>query len=234
MATESATLPRDSRPAASWLAESRPPDSNARAGPETRPTMAPVRSCIKDPGLARISCRCKAPRGRPRREPRRLLPSGLQPRGRGPRGCRPLGRSRRGSRRGRPLGALQRQAIRARPGSLIQERTGAMVGLVSGPARAFESGGRLSANHEAAGRESRGSVALSVAIACAPIVVVWVATVLVHPRPFWVHFYDPELAYLGSGLRLLAGEAPHHVDHPGAPVQLLSALILLATGKGPE
>ena len=116
----------------------------------------------------------------------------------------------------------------------MQERTANVVGLASCPARALESDGRPSATLEAAEPEPRRSVALSVAFACAPIVVVWVATVLVHPRPYWVHFYDPELIYLGSGLRLLAAEAPHHFDNPGAPVQLLSALILLATGKGPE
>ena len=61
-----------------------------------------------------------------------------------------------------------------------------------------------------------------------------VLNVIVRPRPFWVFYYDPETFYFHDGLRLLAMKPPFDVTHPGTPVQVLSALVALASGQGPE
>ena len=53
---------------------------------------------------------------------------------------------------------------------------------------------------------------------------------LLRPRPFWVHYYDPEVIYFIQGLHLLRGEVPTNIDHPGTPLQLLSALLGAITG----
>ena len=56
---------------------------------------------------------------------------------------------------------------------------------------------------------------------------------LVEPRPFWAHYYDPEAIYFFEGFRLLAGDSPRWVDNPGTPVQMLSAALVLLTGRSP-
>jgi hypothetical protein len=57
--------------------------------------------------------------------------------------------------------------------------------------------------------------------------------VLLSPRPFWIHYYDPEVAYFWSGFSLLAGQRPINVEHPGTPLQLLSALLVWGLGRDP-
>ncbi len=71
------------------------------------------------------------------------------------------------------------------------------------------------------------------AFAVLPVVAIWVWKVVIHPRPFWVHYFDPETSYFYEGLRILAGGSPFNVDNPGTPVQLASAAIALFTGTSP-
>lgn len=58
--------------------------------------------------------------------------------------------------------------------------------------------------------------------------------VFVQPRPFWVHFYDPETFYFHDGLRILSGHAPLDFTNPGTPLQLVSAAIAALTGTSPD
>ena len=69
--------------------------------------------------------------------------------------------------------------------------------------------------------------------AALPLLADSIYRVVIHPRPFWMHFYDPETIYFYQSLRLLGGHAPLNVDHPGTPVQLLGAVIALFTGRSP-
>jgi len=69
--------------------------------------------------------------------------------------------------------------------------------------------------------------------AIVPLVVDWCLKVLVFPRPFWIQYYDPETIYFYSGLRMLRGLVPENVDNPGTPLQMLSAVIALFTGRSP-
>ena len=66
-----------------------------------------------------------------------------------------------------------------------------------------------------------------------PFAGTWVYKVWVAPRPYWVHYYDPETIYFFCGLELLEGRLPHNLDNPGAPVQALSAAVLACTGRSP-
>lgn len=66
-----------------------------------------------------------------------------------------------------------------------------------------------------------------------PALTYWTWVHLVHPRPYWVHFYDPETIYFYQGLRLLEGRAPTNIDNPGTPVQAASALLALAATRSP-
>ena len=75
--------------------------------------------------------------------------------------------------------------------------------------------------------------ALILFLALAPIWGEWVYKVYVHPRPFWAFYYDPEIIYFYGGLELLNGQTPKNVDNPGTPVQLISAGLLLLTGRNP-
>jgi hypothetical protein len=68
--------------------------------------------------------------------------------------------------------------------------------------------------------------ALVTALAFAPVALTWTLKVLVNPRPFWAWLYDPEASYLHAGLSLLRGAVPYHIEHPGTPVQMLSAVLL--------
>jgi hypothetical protein len=69
-------------------------------------------------------------------------------------------------------------------------------------------------------------------IALGPPAVVWWLKVVVFPAEYWMR-PDPQVAYFFSGLRLLSGKAPLHNDHPGTPVQVVSAAIAGLTGAGP-
>jgi len=70
-------------------------------------------------------------------------------------------------------------------------------------------------------------------IAVVPAAVDWIAKNVVWPRPFWVWFYDPETAYFYNGLRLLRGQVPDHVDHPGTTLQIVSAAIAVVSQPTP-
>lgn len=72
-----------------------------------------------------------------------------------------------------------------------------------------------------------------VAFATAPVVVATTVKICVVARPYWIHYYDPELIFFYEGVRLTNGLPPLNVDHPGAPTQLLSALLVLLTGGDP-
>jgi hypothetical protein len=63
-----------------------------------------------------------------------------------------------------------------------------------------------------------------------PILIEAIVKLLLRPRPFWVHYYDPEVIYFVQGLRLLRAEVPSNIDHPGTPLQVLSALLTAITG----
>lgn len=75
---------------------------------------------------------------------------------------------------------------------------------------------------------------MPLACAIAPAFVVWVLKVAVWPRAFWHYFFDPEALYVQSGIELLRDGRPLNVDNPGTPVQLLSALGALLSGRSPE
>jgi hypothetical protein len=47
-----------------------------------------------------------------------------------------------------------------------------------------------------------------IALGVLPLLVDWIYKALVHPRPFWAFYFDPELIYVQEGLRLLSGRAP--------------------------
>jgi hypothetical protein len=83
-----------------------------------------------------------------------------------------------------------------------------------------------------AARPSR-SLTLAGTAAILPVAVEFIVKLVVFPRPFWVHDYDPEAIYFYQSLRLLDGHAPLNVDHPGTTVQLLGAVIALFTGRTP-
>jgi hypothetical protein len=57
--------------------------------------------------------------------------------------------------------------------------------------------------------------------------------VVVQPRPVWAHYYDPEVSYFYSGFSLLELQRPANVEHPGTPLQILSAMIVWCIGRDP-
>lgn len=61
--------------------------------------------------------------------------------------------------------------------------------------------------------------------ALAPIAVGWIYRVFIHPRPFWVEFYDPETIHFYAGLEMLRGHVSPNTDNPATPLQMLSATI---------
>lgn len=69
--------------------------------------------------------------------------------------------------------------------------------------------------------------------ALAPMLAVWIEKVILLPRPVAVGYADPEVYFFYDSLRLVLGSAPHNVDHPGTPVQLLGALVVRVTGATP-
>src|SRR5205814_2494173 len=72
-----------------------------------------------------------------------------------------------------------------------------------------------------------------VLVAALPLLVNWTAKAVIDPRPFWVHYYDPETIYFYDGLRMAELHAPHAADNPGTPLQVMSAAISLVTGRTP-
>ena len=72
------------------------------------------------------------------------------------------------------------------------------------------------------------------AVAFLPAIASAVFKVFVHPRPFWVYYYDPETFYFHDGLRILSGQAPLDFTNPGTPLQLVSAAIASLTGGLPD
>ena len=79
----------------------------------------------------------------------------------------------------------------------------------------------------------RRSRNLTAALALLPVVALWVWKTVIHVRPFWVHYFDPETSYFYEGLRIVHGGSPFNVDNPATPVQLVSAAIALFTGTSP-
>lgn len=71
---------------------------------------------------------------------------------------------------------------------------------------------------------------LCLAAVFVPVLTLAAWKAFMRPRPFYAQFFDPETFYFHDGLRLLGGHAPLDVTHPGTPVQVLSAVIALATG----
>jgi hypothetical protein len=71
-------------------------------------------------------------------------------------------------------------------------------------------------------------------LAFLPIAAGWAHKEWVHPRTFWMFWYDPELSYFHSGRELADGQVPRHVDHPGTPVQLFSAALVSIVGGHPQ
>lgn len=74
---------------------------------------------------------------------------------------------------------------------------------------------------------------LVTAVGAIPFIGVWLMKVLVHPRPFWAHYPDPEMFFFYDGLRLHNGWPPANIDHPGTPIQLLAAAVMSLTGPHP-
>jgi hypothetical protein len=74
---------------------------------------------------------------------------------------------------------------------------------------------------------------LSAAIALLPIVLEWIWKTVIHPQPWWLHYYDPETSYFYEGLRIASGQSPFNVDNPATPLQLFSAAFSLMLGPSP-
>ncbi|HEV7922974.1 MAG TPA: hypothetical protein VGR02_19480 [Thermoanaerobaculia bacterium] len=74
---------------------------------------------------------------------------------------------------------------------------------------------------------------LAVLIGLLPVLCVWVHKVLLHPRPFWIVFYDPETLYFYNALRIATLRWPLPLETPGGPVILLSVPLALLTGRTP-
>jgi hypothetical protein len=74
---------------------------------------------------------------------------------------------------------------------------------------------------------------LVTAIGAIPFIGVWLMKVIIHPRPFWAHYADPEMFFFYDGLRLHNGWPPANIDHPGTPIQLLAAAVISLTGPHP-
>ncbi|MCE7929432.1 MAG: hypothetical protein DYG91_13210 [Chloroflexi bacterium CFX7] len=66
-----------------------------------------------------------------------------------------------------------------------------------------------------------------------PILIETAGKVGVLRRPYWSHFYDPETIFFYDGVRVLHGQAPLNVDHPGLPTHYLSALIAAVSTSDP-
>ena len=56
---------------------------------------------------------------------------------------------------------------------------------------------------------------------------------VLHPRPYWAFYFDPETIYFSGGLKLLRGDVGLNLDNPATPVHILSALICFVLGSDP-
>lgn len=74
---------------------------------------------------------------------------------------------------------------------------------------------------------------LAVFFGLIPVLCIWVHKVLLHPRPFWIAFYDPETLYFYNALRIATLRWPLPLETPGGPVILLSVPLALLTGRTP-
>ena len=81
-------------------------------------------------------------------------------------------------------------------------------------------------------RPFRGPAVLFVAFL--PILSAWAHKQLLHPRPFWIQYYDPETIYYHGGRDLLNHRVPNNLDNPGVPVHMLSAALLSLSGTAPS
>lgn len=76
----------------------------------------------------------------------------------------------------------------------------------------------------------RGSLALLVLPVASAV---FAALLLQEQQPHWGgRMNDPSYTYLINGLNLATGHSPDHIDHPGTPVQVLTALALRAFHPG--
>ena len=82
-------------------------------------------------------------------------------------------------------------------------------------------------------RPPRRVIALATLVAIVPLLVAWVHQVVLHWRPFWAHYFDPELTYFDASVALLDGYVPAVFDHPGSTVVLLGSAVALTTGTAP-
>ena len=70
-------------------------------------------------------------------------------------------------------------------------------------------------------------VGVLVLVAALPLLVNWTAKAVIDPRPFWVHYYDPETIYFYDGLRMAELHAPQALKRrtqSGVRPRLLKAL----------
>ncbi len=80
---------------------------------------------------------------------------------------------------------------------------------------------------------SSWGVLLILALAFLPVAGAWAYKAFARPRPFWVFYFDPEIAYFHGSRQLLMGRAPQELAHPGIPLYVLGSAILLGTGQDP-
>lgn len=70
-------------------------------------------------------------------------------------------------------------------------------------------------------------------LAVLPVVIEAAGKVGLLRRPYWSHFYDPEAIFFYDGVRVLHGQAPLNVDHPGLPTHYLSAAVVALSTSDP-
>lgn len=66
-----------------------------------------------------------------------------------------------------------------------------------------------------------------------PPLLVLLYKAVIAPRPFWAHFYDPEMIYFYGALRIAEGRVPSMVQTPGGPVHILGVPLVALTGQDP-
>ncbi|MFZ2490469.1 MAG: hypothetical protein WA208_03200, partial [Thermoanaerobaculia bacterium] len=71
------------------------------------------------------------------------------------------------------------------------------------------------------------------ALGSGPPLLLLVYKAFIAPRPFWAHFYDPEMLYFYGALRIADGRIPYMVQTPGGPVHLLGVPLVFLTGRDP-
>jgi hypothetical protein len=74
---------------------------------------------------------------------------------------------------------------------------------------------------------------LTAVVALSPLIADWAYKVYVHPRAYWIVFWDPEaIHYYNGGLMMARGEVPSNVDNPATPLQAINAAIAKIGGYG--